>query len=63
MKAHELMQLSKEDLAVKLTEARQKLFSVREEIAAGKDKNHAQLKTLKKEVARIQTCISLTSRS
>lgn len=63
MKAQELMQLSREDLAAKLTEARQRLFHAREEIAAGKDSNYAQLRTLRKEVARIQTCISRISHS
>ncbi len=58
MNTQELKQLSKEELTRKLLEARQAVFYAREEISAGKDKNHAQLRGLRKDVAQIQTCIS-----
>lgn len=57
MNTQELQQLSQEELTRKLREAREALYHAREEIAAGKDKNHTQLRVLRKEVARINTCI------
>lgn len=63
MNTQELKQLSLEELQRKLTETRQKLYHVREEVAAGKDKNHAQMKSLRKDVAQISTCISSFSKS
>lgn len=58
MNTQELKQLSQEELQRKLLEARQALFHAREEVAAGKDKNHARLRTLRKDIAQINTCIS-----
>jgi ribosomal protein L29 len=63
MTTQELMQLPKEELIVKLREAREKFFHTREEVLGGKDKNHSQLRTLRKEIARIETCISRISHS
>lgn len=59
----ELQQLSPAELQAKLLSATQKLHHIREEIVSGKDKNHAQLKTLRKDIAQIQTCISVQSHS
>lgn len=53
----ELLQLSSEELTSKLTQARQELFAMRENVQQGKEKNHAQLKGLKAEVARIFTAL------
>lgn len=63
MNIQELKQLSKEELASKLMQARQALYYAKEEVLAGKDKNHAQMRELRKEVARINTCISDPSAS
>lgn len=63
MNMQELKQLSKDELVSKLTLAYEKIAFVREEVMAGKDKNHAQLKALKRDIAQINTCISQLSRS
>jgi len=63
MNIQELRQLSAPELNNKLVEARQKLHFIYEEVASGKDKNHAQIRGLKKEVAQISTCISALSHS
>lgn len=63
MNIQELRQLSAPELHNKLLEARQKLHFVREEVGSGKDKNHAQMRVLKKEIAQISTCISKLSQS
>lgn len=63
MNIQELKQLTKEELSQKLAASQEKLHFVREEVMAGKDKNHAQLRGLKKEIAQIATCISELSRS
>ncbi len=58
MNTQELKQLSKEELQTKLLTARQALYHAQEEVSSGKDKNHAQMKTLRKDIAQINTCIS-----
>ncbi|MDA1168860.1 MAG: 50S ribosomal protein L29 [bacterium] len=63
MNIQELRQLSLPELHNKLLEARQRLHFVREEVASGKDKNHAQARVIKKEIAQISTCISTLSHS
>ncbi len=63
MNMQELKQLSKEELLRERTAAYEKFHFMREEVMSGKDKNHAQLGALKKDIARINTCISELSRS
>ncbi|MEK7499432.1 MAG: 50S ribosomal protein L29 [Patescibacteria group bacterium] len=63
MTIQELRQLKFPELQQMLLTARQKLHFVREEVASGKDKNHAQMRGLKKEIAQILTCISALSHS
>jgi ribosomal protein L29 len=63
MNMQELQQLSKEELQSKLVSATEKFHHVREEVLSGKDKNHAQMKMLKKDIAQIKTCISALSHS
>lgn len=58
MNMQELQQLSKAELQGKLLSATQKLHHIREEVLSGKDKNHAQMKSLRKDIAQIKTCIS-----
>lgn len=53
----ELLQLSQEELNSKLQQARQASFAMAENVASGKEKNFAQLKELKAEVARIFTAM------
>ncbi len=63
MNMQELRQFSKEELEQKLLQACQKLHFIREEVVSGKDKNHSQMRGLKKEIAQIKTCISELSHS
>ncbi len=53
----ELNQLSQEELSSKLMQARQALFAMAQNVARGKEKNFAQLKGLRSDVARIFTAI------
>ncbi|MCL2889231.1 MAG: 50S ribosomal protein L29 [Eggerthellaceae bacterium] len=55
MKAVECRELSTDDLAVKLKEARAELFNLRFQMATSQLDNTARLKQVKKDIARIQT--------
>ena len=55
MKAAEIRELSAEDLAVKLKEARAELFNLRFQMATSQLDNTARVKQVKKDIARIQT--------
>lgn len=57
MNTQELTQLSKKELTVTLQQAKEHFFHVREQVANGKDKNHAQLTYLRRNVARICTIL------
>ena len=55
MKAAEVRELSAEDLQAKLKEARAELFNLRFQMATSQLDNTARVKTVKKDIARIQT--------
>ncbi len=55
MKAAEIRELSAEDLAEKLKEARAELFNLRFQMATSQLDNTARVKQVKKDIARIQT--------
>ena len=55
MKAAEIRELSDEDLAAKLKEARAELFNLRFQMATSQLDNTARVKQVKKDIARIQT--------
>lgn len=57
MKTAELREMSGEDLAVYLAEAREELFNLRFQNATGRLDNYKRLRTLRREVARIETII------
>lgn len=57
MNMQELLQLSREELLTKLTQSRQELFAMRENVALGKEKNVSQLKSLRAIVARVSTAL------
>lgn len=57
MNTQELTQLSKEELSAAMQRAKERLFHVREQVLSGKDKNHAQLKAMRREVAQICTIL------
>ena len=55
MKASEIRELSNEELANKLKEGRAELFNLRFQMATSQLDNTARVKTVKKDIARIQT--------
>ena len=55
MKASEVREMSNEDLAEKLDEARAELFNLRFQMATSQLDNTARVKTVKKDIARICT--------
>lgn len=55
MKSQEIRELSSEELETKLKEARAELFNLRFQMATSQLDNTARVKTVKKEIARIQT--------
>ncbi len=57
MNMQELNQLSQEELSHKLTQARQAVYAISEDVAHGKEKNFSQLKHLRADVARIFTAL------
>lgn len=58
MDTQELTQLSKEELISRLQQARERFFHTKEQVISGKDKNHAQLNGLRRQVARICTILA-----
>ena len=55
MKATEIRELSSDDLQAKLKEARAELFNLRFQMATSQLDNTARVKTVKRNIARIQT--------
>lgn len=55
MKPAEIRALSQEELNKKLEEARAELFNLRFQMATSQLDNTARVKTVKKDIARIQT--------
>ena len=55
MKAKELKEMTTEELAEKLTETRQELFTLRFQSATGSLENAARMRLAKREIARILT--------
>ena len=54
-RASELRELNDEELAHRLVEAREELFSLRFQLAVGKQDNSARLGHVRREVARVLT--------
>ena len=55
MKPAEIRELSAEDLTAKLKEAREELFNLRFQMATSQLDNTARVKTVKRDIARVQT--------
>ncbi|AZZ61354.1 50S ribosomal protein L29 [Oenococcus sp. UCMA 16435] len=55
MKASELKGLSRDDLLKREKDAKEELFNLRFQQAAGQLENTARLSTVKKDIARIKT--------
>jgi large subunit ribosomal protein L29 len=57
VKASDLANLSNEELALKALEARGELFNAKVKHSTGQLENTARLKTLRRDVARMQTAL------
>lgn len=57
MKSTELRQLDLAAIAAQLSQDRAEYFAVRESIRTGKEKNHARLRFLRRDIARAQTLL------
>ena len=53
--AHELRDLSNDELTTKLKEAKEELFNLRFQAATGQLQNTARLRAVRREIARIYT--------
>jgi large subunit ribosomal protein L29 len=54
-KAAELRELSDEELATRLREAKAELFNLRVQAATGQLENHGRLQVIRREIARVYT--------
>ncbi len=57
MKSEELRKLAPEELSQKIVETRGELFAVRVKHATGQLENTARLKTLRRDIARMETIL------
>jgi len=57
MKIVEIKRKSNKELQKTLKESREKLRQLRFDLAAGKVKNIREIRTIKKDIARILTCL------
>ena len=55
LQAHELDELNAVDLEAKLREAKEELFNLRFQAAAGQLESHGRLNAVRKDIARIYT--------
>jgi len=58
MKAKEIKELTKEELAKRRRDLKEELFNLRFQHSTGQLENTARMNTLKKDVARIETVLS-----
>ena len=57
MKVNEIRDLSAEELNQKLASLKEELFNLRFQLAANQLENTARLKAVKKDIARVKTCM------
>lgn len=57
MKADELREMSSEELSERLTEVKEEFFNLRFQNATGQLENFAQIKEVKRDIARIITLV------
>ncbi|APT84011.1 50S ribosomal protein L29 [Corynebacterium aquilae] len=55
--AHELRELTEEELVARLKESKEELFNLRFQMATGQLTNNRRLRTVKRDIARIYTVI------
>ncbi len=57
MKAAEMRDLSDEELRAKLRELQEELFNLRFQLATGQIENVGRIRTVRRDIARLQTTI------
>lgn len=57
MQAHELRELTEEELRLRLRETRRELFNLRQQWHAGSLEDHNRLRAVRKDIARIMTIL------
>ena len=57
MKANEIIKLDTTDISSKIDELKTELFNLRFQLATGQLENTAQIKEVKKDIARMKTII------
>ena len=57
MKASEIREMSVDELNEKLGSLKEELFALRFQLAANQLENTARLKAVKKDIARVKTCM------
>jgi len=57
MQAHELRELTEEELELRLRETRRELFNLRQQWYAGSLEDHNRLRAVRKDIARIKTIL------
>ena len=57
MQAHELRELTEEELRLRLQETRRELFNLRQQWYAGSLEDHNRLRAVRKDIARIMTIL------
>lgn len=55
--AHELRELSADELTKRLNEAKEELFNLRFQLATGQLTNNRRLRTVKRDIARMYTVV------
>lgn len=63
MKAETLRNMSKEELSAKIIELKEELFNLRFQMATGQLENTAQVKFVKRDIARCMTILSEKERA
>ncbi len=57
MQAHELRELTEEELRLRLQETRRELFNLRQQWYAGSLEDHNRLRVVRKDIARVMTIL------
>lgn len=60
MKAKELREMTPQELSVKLVDLKGELFNLRFQLATGQLENTSQIKSVKKDIARVRTILRET---
>lgn len=57
MQAHELRELTEEELRLRLQETRRELFNLRQQWYAGSLEDHNRLRVVRRDIARVMTIL------